>query len=155
MDRLLPGADRSDRVSFVRHYAEMVLAMFAGMFVFGMAVSLFCMAIGHGTLLSDHVGVRAPIMATNMTVGMTIWMRHRRHSWATSAEMAGAMYVPLAILIVPFWAGRLSGGMLLVGMHVLMFAGMWLVMVRRPSEYLHQATSAAPAHQHEKDGSQV
>src|SRR5690349_15059177 len=74
MHRLLPGADRAERARFVRHYVEMVLAMFAGMLVLGLAVSAFCTAIGHGTLLDDHVGVRAPIMATNMTVGMTVWM---------------------------------------------------------------------------------
>ena len=25
---------------------------------------------------------------------MALWMRHRRHSWARVAEMAGAMFVP-------------------------------------------------------------
>jgi flagellar biosynthetic protein FliP len=34
------------------------------------------------------------------------------------------MYVPLALLIVPFWAGVLPGGGLLGAMHVLMLPAM-------------------------------
>ena len=82
-------------------------------------------------------------MATNMTVGMAVWMRHRGHGWAPIIEMAGAMYVPLALLIVPFWLGALPGGALLAGMHVLMFPAMWLVMTRRPAEYVHAHHAAA------------
>jgi hypothetical protein len=33
-------------------------------------------------------------MALNMTVGVTVWMRHRRHTSAMCGEMAGAMFVP-------------------------------------------------------------
>ena len=76
-------------------------------------------------------------MATNMIIGMSVWMRYRHHSWAAIADMAGAMYVPLAVLIVPFWLGVLSGGALIGLMHVLMLPAMWLVMLRRPDEYVH------------------
>jgi len=132
----IPGADRSERRSFVRHFLEMVVAMFVGMAVLGGLVSLFCAVTGHSDLL-EHAGVSAPIMATNMTVGMSVWMHHRGHGWVPIAEMAAAMYVPLVLLIVPFWFGLLPGGALLAGMHVLMFPAMWLVMTRRPAEYVH------------------
>ena len=77
-------------------------------------------------------------MATNMVIGMSVWMRYRRHSWAAIVDLAGAMYVPLAVLIVPFWLGVLPGGALLGLMHVLMLPAMWLVMLRRPDEYVHE-----------------
>jgi hypothetical protein len=49
-------------------------------------------------------------MAGYMTVGMSLWMRHRRHGWASVGEMAGAMLVPYVVLIGPYWAGLLSRG---------------------------------------------
>lgn len=76
-------------------------------------------------------------MATNMTVGMTLWMRYRGHDWAATAEMAAAMYAPLAVLLIPFWVGVLPGGGLLGGMHILMLPAMWLVMAHRREEYSH------------------
>ena len=139
----IPGADRSERRRFVRHFVEMVVAMFVGMAVLGGLVRLFCALVGHEDLL-EHAGVSAPIMATNMTLGMAVWMRHRGHGWAPVTEMAAAMYVPLALLIVPFWAGVLPGGALLAGIHVLMFPAMWLVMARRPAEYVHHPVTTRP-----------
>lgn len=137
----IPGTDRAERRRFVRHFIEMVVAMFVGMAVLGGLVSLFCAVTGHEDLF-EHAGASAPIMATNMTVGMAAWMRYRGHAWARIAEMAAAMYVPLVALIVPFWFGVLSGGALLGGMHVLMFPAMWLVMARRPGEYMHAHPAA-------------
>ncbi len=128
------GRERVERRRFVRHYLEMVAAMVAGMVVLGGLVTLVCALTGHSDLL-EHAGARAPIMATNMTVGMSLWMRHRGHDWAATAEMAGAMYVPLGVLLVPFWAGALAGGALMGAMHVLMLPAMWLVMLRRRGEY--------------------
>ena len=119
----VPGGDRVGRRRLVRHYLEMVGAMVVGMVVLGGAVSVFCAVTGHEDLL-DHAGATAPIMATDMTVGMVVWMRYRGHGWAATREMAAAMYVPLALLIVPFWAGVLPGGGLLGAMHVLMLPAM-------------------------------
>jgi hypothetical protein len=48
-------------------------------------------------------------MAFNMTAGMTLWMRRRRHSWAMCAEMAGAMFVPAIAAIVLYWSGLIDG----------------------------------------------
>ena len=49
-------------------------------------------------------------MATNMAVGMGAWMRFRGHSWRGIAEMSASMYVPFAVLLVPFWAGAIGAG---------------------------------------------
>jgi hypothetical protein len=137
---------RLERRRFVRHYLEMVAAMFVGMVVFGALVRLFCVVTGHEEIF-DHPGATAPIMATNMTLGMTLWMRHRRHSWPATAEMAAAMYVPMVVLLVPFWAGALPGGGLLAGMHILMLPCMYIAMRHRRPEYVHghpDAPATAP-----------
>ena len=132
----IPGKDGKERRRFIAHYLEMIVAMIVGMVIGGGLVSLFCSLTGHEDLL-EHAGVSAPIMATNMVVGMTAWMRLRGHDWQAIGEMAAAMYVPLAIFIVPFWVGLVSGGTLLSGMHPLMLPAMWLVMARRPAAYVH------------------
>jgi hypothetical protein len=129
--------DRAEHRRFVRHYLEMLGAMVAGMVVFGGLVTFVCAVTGHQDLF-DHAGARAPIMATNMTVGMTLWMRYRGHDWGATAEMAAPMFVPLAVLLVPFWVGVLPGGGLLGGMHILMLPAMWFVMARRREEYSHE-----------------
>lgn len=128
--------------TFVRHFVEMILAMMVGMAFLGMvAAGLF--ALFDCSNLLHHVGVRAPLMALDMTIGMSVWMRHRGHDWTATSEMAGAMFVPLAILIVPFGAGLLSGPALLGLMHVLMLPAMLVVMLRRRDEYArdHRAPS--------------
>ena len=127
----------AERRRFVVHYLEMIAAMVGGMMVFGGLVTLFCSLTGHEELF-DHAGASAPIMATNMTIGMTLWMRYRGHGWPAIAEMAAAMYVPLAVLLIPFWIGVLPGGALLGAMHVLMLPAMWLVMLNRRAEYTQE-----------------
>ena len=116
---------------FVRHYLEMVAAMLVGMVVLGQAENLLFPAV--------HVGadVGVMIMATNMAIGMGVWMRVRGHSWRGIAEMSASMYVPFALLLVPFWAGAIDGGALMTWGHVLMLPAMALVMVLRPAEYSH------------------
>jgi hypothetical protein len=136
----------SERRRLARHFFEMVAAMLIGMAVLGALVRLSCVLTGHEDLL-DHPGFRAPIMATNMAIGMVVWMRHRRHSRAAIGEMAAAMYVPLVVLAIPFWVGVLGGGALLGLMHVLMLPAMVVAMSRRRDEYVHDhrapATGAA------------
>ena len=74
-------------------------------------------------------------MATNMVIGMSLWMRHRGHGWVGIAEMAVAMYLPFIVLFVPYWAGLLSrGGVLGLG-HILMLAAMLMVMLHRQDKY--------------------
>src|SRR5690349_23502378 len=69
---------------FLRHLGEMYLAMVVGMMVLGIVDGGILAAAGTSV---DDVRDRAPeavalVMAINMTVGMTVWMRHRRHTWA-------------------------------------------------------------------------
>jgi hypothetical protein len=77
----------------------------------------------------------ALVMATNMTLTMSVWMRYRGHGWAATAEMDAAMYLPFAVLFVPMWLGVLSPDGMLVGGHLLMLPAMAGVMLLRRDEY--------------------
>lgn len=132
-----PTQVQAQWLPFARHFVEMVLAMVAGMVVLGLALKPL---LG----LSDvfqRVDLSALVMATDMTIGMSLWMRYRGHSWRSIAEMGAAMYVPFAMLLVPFWAGALPGHVIMVGGHVLMLPAMVIAMLRRRDEYIG-------AHQH-------
>ncbi|MCK6211409.1 hypothetical protein KZX45_12730 [Georgenia sp. EYE_87] len=117
----------TDRHS-VLHLLQMVIAMVAGMVVL-MPVAM---------LLDDGAGVevRALLMATTMTVGMTAWMAFRRHSWAAIAEMGLAMYLSFAVLFPVHWLGVLPEAALITLGHVLMLPAMAVAMLRRREEYL-------------------
>ncbi|MEU8288635.1 hypothetical protein AB0C01_30305 [Micromonospora sp. NPDC048905] len=115
------------------HLVEMALAMVGGMLLLGPLWDAAGILLGlTGTL--GRPDVAALVMATNMTVGMTVWMRYRAHHWRGVVEMAAAMYVPFLLVLVPFWAGRLAGDALMLGGHLLMVPAMVLVAVRHRHE---------------------
>ncbi|MGY1621581.1 hypothetical protein ACI789_05225 [Geodermatophilus sp. SYSU D00965] len=116
---------------FVRHYLEMVVAMVVGMVALGPVEEL----VWPG--LDDRLDVSVVVMATNMAIGMGAWMRFRGHSWRAVAEMSAAMYLPFAVLLAPYWAGAVSGGVLMTVGHVAMLPLMALAMLLRPAEYCH------------------
>lgn len=94
---------------FFRHFAEMFLAMMVGMMVLGGLDSAILSAAGTSV---SHVRDSAPeafalVMALNMTIGMTLWMRYRRHSWAMCAEMGGAMFLPAIAALILFWCSAI------------------------------------------------
>jgi hypothetical protein len=53
--------------------------------------------------LLDRPELNAAVVATNMTIAMSAWMRYRGHRWAATAEMAAAMYLPFIVLLFPLW----------------------------------------------------
>ena len=116
---------------FVRHYLEMVVAMLSGMFVLGPVEGLVWPA------LTARPDVGVMVMATNMSIGMAAWMRFRGHTWRGIAEMSASMYLPFAVLLVPFWAGAIGEHTMMTWGHLLMLPAMALVMLLRPSEYAH------------------
>ena len=116
---------------FVRHYLEMVVAMFVGMFALGPLEHLVWPA------LTARADVGVLVMATNMSIGMGAWMWFRGHTWRGIAEMSASMYAPFLALLVPFWAGALGEHALMTWGHVLMFPAMAAVMLLRPEEYAH------------------
>ncbi|MFC7533064.1 hypothetical protein [Actinoplanes sp. GCM10030250] len=113
------------KLRFWGHYLEMVVAMFVGMFALA---PLWNLAVPG---LEDHPDAHAMVMATNMAIGMALWMRIRRHSWVHIGEMCAAMYVPFVVLLVPYWLGWISGGALMTAGHILMFPAMLVPMVLR------------------------
>ena len=82
------------------------------------------------------------LMALNMTVGMTVWMRHRSHSWAMCAEMAGAMFAPAVLAIVLFWCSAIHGTSIGPVTMAAMLPAMLAVMLLRRTEY------SQPVHSH-------
>ena len=71
---------------FLRHYAEMVVAMFLGMAVLGMPVDWTMDRLGADSDPWMFVG-----MATTMTVPMVGWMLYRGHGWRANTEMSASM----------------------------------------------------------------
>ncbi|MBM7495265.1 hypothetical protein JOD64_006487 [Micromonospora luteifusca] len=135
------AAPASSRRRLLWHLGEMALAMVAGMLLLGPLWELAGAALGVGDTLA-RPEVAALVMATNMTVGMTVGMRYRAHRWHVVGEMGAAMYVPFLLLLVPFRAGLIDADALLLGGHLLMIPAMVLVAVR------HRHEASAPVRRH-------
>lgn len=108
--------------------------MLVGMVVLDPVWTTVASLAGGATVLA-RPDVGAMVMATNMTIAMSVWMRHRRHGWVPIVQMGAAMYVPFLALIGPYWADLISGEALLVAGHVLMLPAMVLAMLLRRDEY--------------------
>ena len=93
----------------VRHFLEMMVAIFAGMLLLGMARD----ALGWTVRLTDRPGVWYLLMATDMAIGMAAWMSLRGCHWRHTLEMCAAMYAPLALLPL-VWLGTMVLAMLAV-----------------------------------------
>ncbi|WP_020578485.1 hypothetical protein [Actinopolymorpha alba] len=121
---------------FALHYLEMVVAMVVGMVALGPLERLLAQALGRPDAL-DGTTVSALLMAANMTVTMSLWMRIRGHRWRLIAEMSAGMDVPFLLLLVPLWIGAISEMTHMMAGHVLMFVGMAAAMLFRRHEYTH------------------
>jgi hypothetical protein len=121
----------------VRHYVEMLAAMVVGMLLLEPVWRSVLTVAGRPEVL-DRTELAALVMATDMTIGMSLWMRYRGHQWLDVAWMGAAMYVPVLVLLVPFRAGGLSGEAALLGSHLLMLPAMLAVMAARRSAYVRR-----------------
>ena len=133
---------------FVRHYIEMVVAMFLGMAVLGTPAML---ALGAAGVSSAELHADAPAlmllgMGVTMTVPMVAWMRYRGHGWGPSNEMAASMLIPTAGVIGLLWSGLVTDiGSLLAIEHVVMLPAMLVAMLLRRDEYSGHMHHRAPA----------
>jgi hypothetical protein len=137
--------------SFLRHFVEMILAMMVGMAVFG-GVRALLDPTGFADVLRDHLDLRYLAMAGFMAVPMVPLMRYRGHSWARTAEMVGAMVVPVAAAcllwrfglgaVIPALADEALGTV----SHVAMYVGMLLAMLYRFGDYGHAGPHARREH---------
>jgi hypothetical protein len=121
---------------FIRHYIEMVIAMFAGMVVLGAPAELAADALGYEP--SDALELLG--MAVTMTIPMVAWMRFRGHTWQPCLEMSAAMLAPtfVAMALLP-WVEYMT----LMGFeHVAMLLAMLGAMLARPAEYMHHHAHA-------------
>ena len=123
---------------FLRHYAEMVAAMFLGMAVLGYPVDWAMDRLGAS---SDAFMVLG--MATTMTVPMVGWMMYRGHGWRANAEMSASMFLPTFAAIGLLGAGMEFGTAMGLE-HAVMFPSMLAAMLIRPSEYTGHAHHAVP-----------
>jgi hypothetical protein len=138
---------RSTR-QFIRHYVEMLVAMFAGMVVLGAPalVALGAAGVSSAELRSDAPAMLLLGMGITMTVPMVAWMRYRGHGWAASNEMAASMMIPTAGVIALLGAGLVDDvGALLVIEHVVMLPSMLVAMLLRRDEYSHAGHHEAPS----------
>ena len=121
---------------FTLHFLEMVVAMAVGMVALHPVWTLVLDAVGApGLMHNPYTG--ALIMATNMTVAMSAWMKVRGHRWRPIAEMGAAMYLPFLVLFVPLALGLIDEGDLMLWGHLLMLPAMAAAMLLRPHEYAH------------------
>ena len=121
--------DRLRTREFWFHYGEMIAAMVVGMMVFYPLLTWVLDRLGRGDLLDAAIPT-ALVMATSMTLGMSIWMAIRRHSWHFILEMGVAMYLSFVVLFPTYWAGLLSGDGLLIAGHIVMLPAMAAVILR-------------------------
>jgi hypothetical protein len=116
----------------------MLLAMFAGMVVLGVALWALGEPPGYANPLVEY-----GLMGASMAAPMVAWMRHRGHSWSDGLEMTVAMLAPMFALVVPVELGvavpGLSEGSLMMLSHVAMIGGMVALMVYRWDRYAHGA----------------
>ena len=118
--------------SLARHYGEMVVAMFVGMFVLGS----LRMVAGLSVSFEEQPGTAYLLMAIDMSAGMAAWMRYRGHGWSSTLEMCAAMFVPL--LLMPLvWADLMGAMTFMTVAHVVMLVAMLAVLLRRRHEYAH------------------
>jgi transketolase len=123
---------------FLRHYAEMVAAMFLGMAVLSLPAEWAMNVFGTGW---SEIGDAAMflLMATTMTIPMVGWMAYRGHGWRPNAEMAASMYLPAFAVAGLTSAGIGDTGGLMVLEHVAMLLSMLGAMLLRPAEYTSHA----------------
>jgi hypothetical protein len=115
--------------TFIRHYVEMLIAMFVGMGVLGGGVAAAGIDV-------EPAELALLWMAFTMTVPMVGWMRYRGHGWAASGEMAASMFIPSLAAIALLWMGVAEEhGTLMALQHVGMLPAMLVAMLLRRDEY--------------------
>ena len=100
---------RRPTLTFLRHLGEMTVAMFVGMFAFGVVFGLIAGLSGSSleSVRSSQPGLFMLGMGGSMSVTMVAWMCRRGHSWRHCWEMTAAMFVPVVGVLACYWAGAI------------------------------------------------
>ena len=134
------------KLSFAKHYVEMVVVMFVGMFVLGGILLGIAAAfgVGHGELQADSPALFLSGMGLSMTAPMVGWMHWRGHSWAANGAMALAMILPTVATLVLLGTGLSTDLNTLLGIeHAAMFPAMLVAMLAFRDEYTHSRLGVA------------
>jgi hypothetical protein len=115
----------------------MTLAMFIGMFAFGLALGVIAGLAGSSL---DSVRLSQPElfmlgMTSAMSATMIAWMRRRGHTWSASREMTAAMVVPVLGVLACYWAGAVGAEPVCPLSCALMIPAMAGAMFLRPDIY--------------------
>ena len=134
---------------FIRHYIEMLVAMFLGMAVLGLPTEWALGAFGSSwsDLHHNAPALMLLLMAFIMTVPMVGWMAYRGHGWRPNAEMAASMFLPTFGVMGLLWSGVVTDAMALMTIeHIVMLPSMLVAMLLRRDEYSgHCHTRGEPA----------
>ena len=145
LDPAVAAGDRSPHRApsrrFVGHLAQMLVAMLLGMLLLVPVWDAALRSLGWEAAGTGAEGT-ALAMATTMSIGMGLWMVHQGHHLRYVGEMCLAMYLSLALALVPYWAGVLSADTALVVGHVLMLPAMVAVMLARRTRHEGHGTTA-------------
>jgi hypothetical protein len=131
-----PTTPSRSKLAFARHYGEMVVVMFAGMFVLGGLTELG-LVIGGSSLDELSGGLHISLMGLWMTVPMVAWMAYRGHTTAQNGEMAASMIIPTILAAALTGSGAIDTATGLAIQHVIMLPAMLGVMLWRYDEYAH------------------
>ena len=122
--------------TFIRHYVEMLIAMFVGMGVLGGGVAAAGVDVG-------PPAVALIWMASTMSVPMVGWMRYRGHGWAPAWEMTASMFIPSFAAIGLMWMGMVDEHSAMAIQHTGMFPAMLVAMLRRDEYSGHHHVAIA------------
>jgi hypothetical protein len=130
---------------FLRHLGEMTLAMFVGMFAFGLVLGVIAGVAGSSleSVRISHPELFMLGMGSAMSATMVAWMRRRGHSWRESWEMTAAMLVPVVGVLACYWVGVISADPVCPLSCVLMIPAMAVAMVFRVDIYTAHRGAAA------------
>lgn len=139
---------------FVRHYAEMVVAMFVGMPIYGILFHSPLDPFGLRESLFGRPYLSETLMLVAMSIPMAAYMVWRGHRTERTAEMVAGMALP-ALAVIALTAAEVvplfSLAALSLWSHLAMLLGMLVAMLLRRDEYSmdhsqHQMHAAASAH---------
>jgi hypothetical protein len=122
---------------FLWHFAQMVLAMEAGMMIYHKLLWPLLEPTRFAALTDKYPLLGYWMMVISMAFGMLVLMRYHKSTWRYCMEMTGAMFVPLVALtaLVLF---ELCPAHILYGFgDPLMFLAMAAFMIIRPMKHAH------------------
>jgi hypothetical protein len=120
---------------FLWHFAQMVLAMEAGMMIYHKLLWPLLEPTRFAALTDTYPLLAYWMMVISMALGMLVLMRYHKSTWRYCMEMTGAMFVPLIALsaLVLF---ELCPAHILYGFgDPVMFLAMAAFMIIRPMKH--------------------